>query len=109
MKEIFKKWWFWVLGGLIFLYILLSILILIQFPDSFWAPGSISLKLESFFMTLGLFSFLFIPLYIIVVSFISFIYMLINYKKQVFRKWWFWVLLGLFIFAIWFIKNLKLY
>ena len=75
MKEVFKKWWFWP-SILIFSFMLIVI----------GLNSGVSLAL-----TVNL---------IVVGYFIGLVYMLIKYRKQVIKKWLFWVLLGLIIFLL---------
>jgi len=89
MKEIFKKWWFWVL--VVFLGFLIFNLLFLIF---YW-----NLTIAEVITGFGIY----------IVGALMQLLALINYKKQVFRKWLFWVLLLLMSIAIWFVMNLRIY
>jgi len=103
MKEIFKKWWFWVL--VVFLgFLIFNLLFLI-----FYWNLTIAEVITGFgiYIVGALMQLLAASPVLIILGLL--IYMLINYKKQVFRKWLFWVLLLLMGIAIWFVMNLRIY
>ena len=102
-KPIYKKWWFWVL--VVFLgFLIFNLLFLI-----FYWNLTIAEVITGFgiYIVGALMQLLAASPVLIILGLL--IYMLINYKKQVFRKWLFWVLLLLMGIAIWFVMNLRIY
>ena len=124
MKERFKilkknfavdKWWFWVFSVFLVVLIFFILLHLISyFRYSLTFNSHYDWNIQDLFSSFFFYILMYGALPIIKLLFVSpiliilglLIYMLINYEKQVLRKWSFWVLLLLIGIAIWFVSIL---